>query len=305
MTRIAMVFGGQGSQQPGMGTPWSTIDGAEAWAVADDVLGIDVTRLGRDADAEELTEPATCQIALFTHAAAVLGAWRAAGGPEPVVAAGHSLGEYAALLTAGVVDLPDGLRLVRDRATVTAEAARSAPGRMVACLGIEPEVVEAAAAASGTHVANDNAPGQIVVAGTESGLADLTERLADAKGKVVALSVGAAYHSPHMASATEPYATSVAAAALDDAQIDVVANVDAAAHRRAAEWRDLCVRQITSPVRWRQSVAAMAALDVDAVVELGATPVLSGMIKRCHRSLTRHHVTTPAELDTVLAALVS
>ena len=298
MSGVALVFPGQGSQQPAMAAPWRDHPAYARWAEADEVLGRDVTRLGTDADADELREPYNCQIALFVHHVVLLEAWRAAGGEEPVVVAGHSLGEYDALVAAGVLGFADALRLVDARARHTAAAAEANPGTMVACLGFDVEQLRAACAAVGAHVANDNAPGQVVAAGSVEALDALAERLRGSSeaGRVVRLQVGAAYHSPHMEPAVEPLGAALDAAAFADAAVPVIANVDARPHTAAAEWPSLLRAQVVSPVRWRETVATMAELGVDTVVELGASPVLTGLVKRCDRSLGRRTVSTPDDL---------
>lgn len=298
MSGVALVFPGQGSQKPAMAQPWRDHPAFAYWGEADEVLGQDVTRLGTEADADELREPYNCQIALFVHHVVLLEAWRAAGGDEPVAVAGHSLGEYDALVAAGVLGFADGLRLVEARARHTAAAAEANPGTMVACLGFEVEAVAAACAEVGAHVANDNAPGQVVAAGPAAALEALGDRLRGSSdaGRVVRLQVGAAYHSPHMQPAVEPLGEALEQAAFADADVPVVANVDARPHTAAAEWPALLRAQVVSPVRWRESVATLAGAGVDTVVELGASPVLTGLVKRCDRSLGRRTVSTPEDL---------
>ncbi|HVM14868.1 MAG TPA: ACP S-malonyltransferase [Egibacteraceae bacterium] len=296
---LAVVFPGQGSQQPEMAVPWRDHDAYARWAEADAVLDRDVTRLGLEADADELREPATCQIALFVHHAVLLEAWQAADPPAPVAVAGHSLGEYNALLAAGVLGFADGLRLVEARARATQAAADDAPGTMVACLGFAVDDVAAACERAGAHVANDNAPGQVVVAGAQEVLDRLREELtgSEGRGKVVDLPVGAAYHSPHMAAAVEPLGAALDAASFADAVVPVVANVDAEAHTAAGEWPTLLREQVVSPVRWRETVGTLASLGAGTVVELGASPVLTALVKRTDRSLDRRTVTTPEDLS--------
>jgi len=295
---VALVFPGQGSQRAGMATPWRGTPASERWQEAGDVLGFDVARLGTDADADELREPFACQVALFVHHAVLLEAHRAAGAPAPIAVAGHSLGEYDALLAAGALAFADALRLVAVRARATQSAADARPGTMVACLGYDEGAVEAACAASGAHVANDNAPGQVVVAGGKEQLAALEEALAGAgRGRVVALDVGAAYHSPHMEPAVAPLGKALDTTAFRDTTVPVVANVDAAAHTAAVDWPDLLRRQVVTPVRWRETVGTMRALGVEEVVELGASPVLTNLVKRIDRDLGRRTVATPDDLD--------
>jgi [acyl-carrier-protein] S-malonyltransferase len=293
---VAVVFPGQGSQQPGMSASWRDHPAFARWAQADEVLGADVTRLGLTAPAEELREPASCQVALFVHGVVVHEAWSAQRAVTPVAVAGHSLGEYDALVAAGVLGFADGLRLVAARARLTQDAADASPGTMVACLGFDIEVVRAACARAGTHVANDNAPGQIVVAGGHDQLAALKALLAGETGKVRDLNVGAGYHSPLMTPAVEPFAAALDDAGFAKAEVPVVANVDAEAHTAADDWPRLLAEQLTAPVRWRESVATLAALGATDVVELGASAVLAPMVKRIDRSLARTTITSPEEL---------
>jgi [acyl-carrier-protein] S-malonyltransferase len=295
---VALTFPGQGSQRPGMAAAWLDHPAARRWQEAGDLLGWDVGRLGTDADAEELREPANCQVALFVHQAVLLGAWRDAGGEQPVAVAGHSLGEYDALHAAGVLDFADALRLVDERARATSAAARERPGTMVACLGYPDGEVESVAAEAGAYVANDNAPGQVVVSGSAEALAALRARLeaGRAKGRVVDVAVGAAYHSPHMQPAVAPLSEALGQATFGDARVPVVANVDAAPHRAAGEWPELLRRQVVTPVRWRETVGTLARLGATALVELGASPVLTNLAKRIDRTLERRTVSDPQDL---------
>lgn len=281
-----------------MARAWRDHPSFSRWAEADALLGRDVTHLGLDADADELRVPANCQVALFVHFIVQYERWCEAGGATHVVA-GHSLGEYAALVAAGALDFVDGLQLVDARARATQQAADERPGTMVACLGHDVDAVEQACAGAGAHLANDNAPGQVVVAGTADTLEQLRAHLeaSGARGKVVSLEVGAAYHSPHMEPAVERFGAALDAAAFSDARIPVVANVDARVHRTAADWPPLLRAQLVSPVRWRETVATLAELGVTDVVELGPSAVLAGLVKRSDRSLRRTTITTPDELS--------
>lgn len=297
MSTMALVFPGQGSQQTGMAEPWQDHPSFARWAEADDVLGLDVSRLGLAAPAEELREPRNCQVALFVHHIVLLEAWQAnTPGSGPAFVAGHSLGEYDALVAADVLDFASALRLVDVRARATQDAADDMPGTMIAALGFEVEEVTAACERAGAHVANDNAVGQITVSGTVEQLADVKAILAEGKGKVRDIPVGAAYHSPHMAAAVGPLGEALDGAPFADATVPVVANVDAAPHTAAAEWPTLLRDQVTSPVRWRESVLTMRDAGIEQVVELGATAVLTAMIKRIDRGIDRIAITTPEDL---------
>ena len=298
---VAVVFPGQGSQRTGMADAWRGQPSFTRWEQAGDLLGRDVSRLGLDADADELRVPLNCQVALFVHGVVVHEAW-AATGATATTTAGHSLGEYNALVAAGVLDFDDGLRLVDARARVTQTAADQRPGTMVACLGYPVDVVAAACERVGAHVANDNAPGQIVAAGQADALHRLREDLAATgeRGKVVPLEVGAAYHSPHMQPAVAPFGAVLDATAFRDSAVPVIANVDAQPHSAAGDWPRLLRDQLTSPVRWRETVMTMAGAGVGRVVELGASAVLTGLVKRTDRSLDRRTVITPDDLSDVL-----
>ncbi|MEE8602303.1 ACP S-malonyltransferase [Euzebya tangerina] len=294
---IAICFPGQGSQQPGMATAWADVPAASRWSEADEILGWDVSRLGTDAPADELTEPLNCQVALFVHHVVLFETWRAAH-PEIDIAmtAGHSLGEYNALHAAGAMSFEDGLGLVEVRANATQAAADDMPGTMIAALGFEVEEVSAACAQAGAHVANDNAVGQITVSGTPDQLAAVKDLLAEGRGKVRDIPVGAAYHSPHMAAAVAPLGEALDATAFADTTVPVIANVDASPHSEGAVWPDLLRRQVTSPVRWRESVLAMKEAGVEEIVELGATAVIGPMVKRIDRSIARTSITAPDQV---------
>jgi [acyl-carrier-protein] S-malonyltransferase len=294
--RIAVVFPGQGSQRPGMALPWSGHVAAARWTEADEVLGRDVSRLGTRADADELREPASCQVALFVHHAVLFDAWQSTAEAPPLVLAGHSLGEYDALYAAGVLSFADALRLVDARARATQSAAASAPGGMAACLGCDPDEVKAACRRAGAHLANDNAPGQMVVAGRAAALDELTAALAGGRGRVTRLEVGAAYHSPHMQAAVAPLAAALDAADFRDGTVPVIANVDATLHGPGTDWPELLRRQLTSPVRWRETMDAVMAAGATTIVELGASPVLTGLAKRTAPGLIRQFVAEPAHV---------
>ena len=296
---VAVVFPGQGSQRPQMARPWQDHPAAALWGQADQVLARDVTRLGADADADELREPHNCQVALFVHHAVLWAAWCDAGGTAAVTA-GHSLGEYNALVAAGVLDFAAALRLVDARARATQAAAEANPGGMVACLGGDEAAITSLCAATGVHLANDNAAGQVVVAGTDEALGQFMRRAAAVRARPVRLEVGAAYHSPLMEPAVAGLDAAIATTTFADAQIPVVANVDGQVHTAAAEWPDLLRTQLLAPVRWRDCVRGLTQQGVEEVVELGASPVLSGLVKRTQPALRRRHVSAPDDLAVAL-----
>jgi [acyl-carrier-protein] S-malonyltransferase len=287
-----------------MGTPWRDTPSWELVARLAEVTGRDIGRLLLHAGAEELKETANAQLATFALSLVILDAVRAdpaAGEATPVAAAGHSLGEYSALVAAGVLEPDEGARLVAARGAAMAAAAAARPGTMAAVLGLDPEAVaDACEAVADVWVANDNATGQVVIAGTAEGVAAATEgaRRLGAR-RVVPLAVGGAFHTPLMAPAQAALDTALAAAPLADASVGCVANVDAEVHTSAAEWRRLLSLQLTSPVLWRASLLRLHDLGITAFIELGPGTELSGMVKRTVAGATRANVASPDDLATL------
>ncbi|MCU4184314.1 ACP S-malonyltransferase [Acidiferrimicrobium sp. IK] len=281
-----------------MGAPWRD---HPSWAVVDavaDATGRDVAALLLDADAETLKATRNAQLAAFTLSAMILDATRAAGVDlsATVAAAGHSLGEYSALVAAGALTLADGATLVAARGEAMQHAADVGPGTMAAVLGLEPvKVAEACEGVKGAWVANDNAPGQVVVAGTEAGVAEASEA-AKALGakRVMPLSVGGAFHSPLMQPAQDMLDRALATTTFSPTSIPVVANVDATPH--TSGFADLLSAQLVSPVRWRESLLALAGLGTERTLELGPGSELSGMVKRTLEGVERANVATPDDL---------
>jgi [acyl-carrier-protein] S-malonyltransferase len=294
----AVIFPGQGSQKPGMGSPWAATASWSVIKTVSEILKTDVAALLLDADAPTLQATHNAQVAAFALGLVLLDA-AAASGLRWDAAAGHSLGEYTALVAAGVLSIEDATQLVGERAKAMQRAADADPGTMRAIIGLDLDAVEGCceAADGSAWVANDNAPGQVVVAGTHDGLAAAAAAAKDRGGKVLELSVGGAFHSPLMRPAQEGLDLALGKAPFADARVPVVANVDAQAHQARQEWRPLLSAQLCSRVRWRESVLRLADLGVSRVVELGPGGVLSGMVKRITPDLQRVAVGTPAELD--------
>jgi [acyl-carrier-protein] S-malonyltransferase len=293
----AVMFPGQGSQRPGMGDPWKS---ARSWAVverASEVLGRDVGALLLGADAASLQATRNAQVASFALGLVILDAARAAGVTWGA-AIGHSLGEYTGLVAAGVLCADEATRLVGARADAMQVAADASPGTMAAVLGLDEAAVQASCDDAGgdAWVANDNAPGQIVVAGTHDGVARASAAAKDRGGKVMALAVGGAFHTPLMAAAQAALDRALASTAFDDGVCPAVANVDAAPHTAGTEWRQLLSRQLCQRVRWREGTLALEAIGVTRVFELGPGSVLSGLVKRTAPSIERVQLATPADL---------
>lgn len=298
---LALLFPGQGSQRPGMGAPWRD---HPSWVVVDRVAeatGRDVASLLLDADGETLKATRNAQLAAFALSLVALDAARRSGMGGVCAVAGHSLGEYSALVAAGALSPFEGARVVAERGEAMQAASERNPGTMAAVLGLDPvKVAEACAGVKGAWVANDNAPGQVVVAGTREGVEAAGER-ARALGakRVMPLAVGGAFHSPLMAPAQARLDSALAVARFSATEVKVVANVDATAHRE--DFAPLLSSQLCSPVRWRESLIQLAAVGADRFLELGPGTELSGMVKRTLPDAGRANVATPADLDKLAA----
>ena len=296
---LAFTFPGQGSQRPGMGRPWTEHDSWDLVEEASDVSGRDVGRLLLDADAEELKDTRNAQLTTFVSSLMVLDAVERLG-VEPSFCAGHSLGEYTALTATGALGFDDGVRLVVERAEAMHEAGQNNPGTMSAILGLDDELVEVACrrADSDVWVANFNAPGQIVIAGSAEGVARAVE-IAKELGakKAMSLPVSGAFHTPFMTPARERLRVAIGAAQPRDTEVPIVSNVDAIAHDHGDEWTSLLSAQLSSPVRWKQCLLTLADLGVTGLAELGPGGVLTGMAKRTLEGVRTISVATPDELD--------
>ncbi len=296
---LAFTFPGQGSQRPGMGRPWTEHDSWDLVEEASDVSGRDVGRLLLDADADELKDTRNAQLTTFVSSLMVLDAVERLG-VEPSFCAGHSLGEYTALTATGALGFDDGVRLVVERAEAMHEAGQNNPGTMSAILGLDDELVEVACrrADSDVWVANFNAPGQIVIAGSAEGVARAVE-IAKELGakKAMPLPVSGAFHTPFMTPARDRLREAIAAAKPRDTEVPVVSNVDAIGHDHGDDWASLLSAQLCSPVRWKQCLLTLADYGVTGFAELGPGGVLTGMAKRTLEGARTISVATPDELD--------
>ena len=299
---LAFTFPGQGSQRPGMGRPWQGHDSWELIEEASDVAGRDVAALLLDADAEELRDTRNAQLTTFVSSLMVLDAVGRLG-IEPSFCAGHSLGEYTALVATGALSFDDGVRLVVERADAMHEAGLAAPGTMAAVLGLDDDDVEIACrrADSDVWVANFNAPGQIVIAGSPEGVAKASEIAKELGAKrVMPLQVSGAFHTPFMTAARDRLRTAITAADPRDTEVPVVSNVDALLHASGDEWTSLLSAQLSNPVRWKQCLLTLASEGVTGFVELGPGGVLTGMAKRTVENSRTISVATPDELDKLI-----
>ncbi len=304
---LAFTFPGQGSQRPGMGASWSEHPSFELVDQASEAVKRDVRRLVLDADEATLRNTANAQLATFVTSCVVLDAAERLG-LEPAFCAGHSLGEYTALVATGALSYEDGCFLVAERGAAMADAAEHNPGTMVAVLGLDDDSAEAvcALAEGEVWVANYNAPGQVVIAGEREAIERATE-IARQRGakRVLSFPVGGAFHTPLMASARDRLRKALATVTFHESEPEVVANVDALAHADGSEFASLLSAQLTSPVRWRQSLTTLFEAGARTFVELGPGGVLTGLAKRGlpENDIAAWSVATPAELEALVSAL--
>lgn len=299
---LAFTFPGQGSQRPGMGRPWVGHDSWELVDEASEVAGRDVSALLLDADAEELKDTRNAQLTTFVSSLMVLDAVERLG-IEPSYCAGHSLGEYTALTATGALSFEDGVRLVVERADAMHEAGMASPGTMAAVLGLDDDLVEVACrrADADVWVANFNAPGQVVIAGSPNAVAAAGEHAKELGAKkILSLQVSGAFHTPFMTAARDRLRTAIALAAPRDIEVPVISNVDALAHANGEEWSSLLSAQLSSPVRWKHCLLTLAEAGVTGFVELGPGGVLTGMAKRTVDNARTVSVATPEELDKLI-----
>ncbi|HEX7185899.1 MAG TPA: ACP S-malonyltransferase [Thermoanaerobaculia bacterium] len=312
--KIAFVFPGQGSQKVGMGRAWAeaSAEARQTFEEADRVLGFELSRLCWEGPEEELSLTVNTQPALLTVSTAIHRALASFPGAEalrPVAVAGHSLGEYSALVAAGALDFADALQLVRRRGRLMQEAVPVGQGAMAAVIGLDAEATEALAAeaAQGAQgevcaVANLNGFVQIVIAG-HKGAVDRAVAMAKDRGakKATLLAVSAPFHSPLMRPAREGMAGPLGETRFRDPRVPVVTNVDAAPAATGEAARDALVRQIDSPVRWVESVLRMAdGMGVDLFLEVGPGTVLTGLTRRIATSAVCASLYDPEQLRKLL-----
>ncbi|MER1966190.1 ACP S-malonyltransferase [Castellaniella sp. GW247-6E4] len=307
--KIAFVFPGQGSQTVGMLDAW--VDDAVVQAAVregDAALGQDLSGLIARGPAEDLNLTTNTQPAMLLSAVAMYRAWIAAGGRAPDLVAGHSLGEYSALTAVGSINLADALRTVRVRAQAMQAAVPVGMGGMAAILGLDDETVRRVCgeAADGEVVeaVNYNAPAQVVIAGHAGAVERACERARAAGAKrALSLPVSAPFHSSLLEPAAAVLREALAAIEVRSPAIPLINNVDVARPGDPGAIRDALVRQAWHPVRWVETIEALAAAEVTHVVECGPGKVLSGLVKRIDRNLQAMNITDPASLRQTLDAL--
>ncbi len=311
MKPFAFVFPGQGAQSVGMLDAWGDHPAVrEALAEASQALGEDVAKLIREGPAQALELTTNTQPVMLTAGIACYRAWRAEGGPEPVAVAGHSLGEYTALVAAGALSLADALPLVRFRAQAMQQAVPVGAGAMAAILGLEPAaVVEGCARAARdtaavVSAANFNDPKQTVISGAKAAVDKACEILKGMGAKrALPLSVSAPFHCELMRPAAEALRERLVMVAIAPPRIAVVNNIDVAAADEPAAIRDALVRQAYGPVRWVEVVRSLRGRGLTHVLECGPGKVLSGMVKRIDGEAVAACVFDPSSLREALGLL--
>ena len=306
---LAFVFPGQGSQSLGMLADLAVAQPLvrETFDEASEGAGVDLWAVSQQGPEETLNQTEFTQPALLAAGVAVWRTWLSQGGACPAVLAGHSLGEYAALVAAGSITLADGARLVRERGRLMQLAVPAGTGAMAAVLGAEDALVEEVCTfVSGDGVvvpANYNSPGQIVIGGDAAAVdRALAELAARGVRKAVKLAVSVPSHTPLMREAADRLGEVMAAMHWQDASIPVVQNVDARIHSSAADVRAALVRQLYLPVLWTQCVQTLVARGANVIGECGPGKVLSGLSKRIDKSIESRALGTAAEFEAALEA---
>ena len=304
MTPFAFVFPGQGSQSVGMLDAWGDHPAVrDTLAEASSALDVDVARLIREGPKEQLDLTTNTQPVMLTAGVACYRAWLQETHHAPAVVAGHSLGEYTALVVAGVLSLADALPLVRFRAQAMQEAVAVGAGAMAAILGLDADAVRAGCAAAAketgevVQAANFNDPKQTVIAGTKAGVDKACELLKAAGAKrALPLAVSAPFHSQLMKPAAERLRERLATTAIDAPFIPVIDNVDVKSETEPSAIRDALYRQAYHPVRWSETIRAIRARGVTHIFECGPGKVLAAMVKRIDAEAVSAAVFDPASL---------
>jgi [acyl-carrier-protein] S-malonyltransferase len=299
----AIVFPGQGSQAPGMGKDLADkfAVARQVFAEADDALGFAISRLCFDGPAEELQLTENTQPAILTVSVAAFRAMQEAGVAAPAFVAGHSLGEYSALVASGALSLSDAVRTVRARGRYMQEAVPVGTGAMAAVIGADLDAIQRVCAEARQDqvcsIANFNAPNQTVIAGNTEAVDRAVELLNGVARKVVKLKVSAPFHCALMKPAQDRLAVDLEGLNFSEPAMPVITNVDARATTAPDELRDALVRQVSAPVRWVESMQLLVEQGVDTFIEAGPGKVLSGLMRQISRDVKMLNVEDAASLQ--------
>ena len=304
----AMVFPGQGSQSVGMQSDLAgSREVADTWAEAGEVLGYDIWGLVQSGPAAELARTTITQPAMLAAGVAAFRAWRAAGGDMPAAAAGHSLGEYTALVASEALTFTDAMRLVKRRSELMRDAGAAEPGKMAAIIGLDDatlvDVCGQVADGEVVEAVNFNAPGQVVIAG-QAAAVDRAVEAAKAAGakRALPLPVTVAAHSSLMRPAGDGLAAALADVGINAPAITVIAASDATAYADADDIRRRLASQVYSPVQWVRTTEALLGLGAERIIECGPGKVLAGLMRRIDRTVPVTTLDSAQGLSTALAA---
>lgn len=299
---IVFTYPGQGSQKMGMGEKWLNHPSWELVLEASSITDRDLSALLLNADDDELKETKNAQIATFLISMVIFDSLQRVG-VEAAAHAGHSLGEYSALTAAGSLDFEDAVKLVTERGEAMQVCAESQEGTMAAILGLDDDLVESAChrVDDDVWVANYNAPGQVVIAGSPSGIEAASDIAKEIGAKrAMRLPVSGAFHTPYMEPARDRLREAIESVEFRAPDHPVYANVDAIGHEESSDWPALLSSQLTSPVRWRQTLHQLDGAGFATFVEVGPGAVLTGMAKRTLKDSERISISSPDDIDMLL-----
>ncbi|KGP73957.1 ACP S-malonyltransferase [Pontibacillus yanchengensis] len=307
MKKVAFIFPGQGSQEIGMGKAFfdQSKDVQSQFQKADELLGVPLTEYMFEGPADTLTKTENAQPALLLTSTTIAGILKE-NGVQPNMVAGHSLGEYSALVAANAISMEEALQLVQTRGRLMEEAVPTGQGSMAAVLGLDAETIEEVTTeirdqGDVVEVANYNCPGQIVISGTKAGVEKACEQLKEKGAKrALPLNVSGPFHSRLMKPASEQFQQTLEQTDIHNADVPVYANVTAQPVKEEKKIYDLLIEQLYSPVRFEETLRNMMEEDLDAIVEVGNGKVLSGLVRKVNRRMKTFAIQDPESLQSFI-----